>query len=543
MQTKSEIKATIAKIEKSLENPKISSQTKAAMKKAVENARKLLESAPAESAPKTKETTKKHRDIESECEEILRKAKDKMKADSKRAEERRDKGLPPTLTPAETVVKAAKKVKKKVREEKNDGEHPTVKERKMTKEGVIEIIVAFASALDKSQARAFINELLKKLKSVVGTVKAARGMNIGGNTGHKSIVFNVMNDGKKEGEIRIIAEGKSNEQIKKDADQLFNDYYQKYYKSDDSHKRELVRDHAGYFEDGGNVSGSIPEYFGKGENIDVFGYQTEYFINCPEAAELFKKVEEGIQSNPLKGFKEDGLRECVVLLDALFGIEDRCVTTGNSEDDDCEKSINLALTSQALFTDANCPEILSFVWYHIKNIIRVYIDNEYQEPEYEEETEQTKESEPSDTETETTTVEIEEPSENEPPPMAKGGTTNTESYSEFEAEVVRQLEDMMDIDHSDAQGLVDSHSFDFQNGWNRGSTPKTTADNIKKSDEMKNKTSKAAKGKHIGFKALSKKIENEYLKKGYSKKRATKIGLGAAEHVKLEIASKRRKKK
>ena len=41
----------------------------------------------------------------------------------------------------------------------------------------------------------------------------------------------------------------------------------------------------------------IPDHFGGGENIDIFGYQTKHFDICKSAVTLYNKLKENEEAN------------------------------------------------------------------------------------------------------------------------------------------------------------------------------------------------------------------------------------------------------
>lgn len=75
-------------------------------------------------------------------------------------------------------------------------------------------------------------------------------------------------------------------------------------------------------EAGGKIN--LPDYFDTGRNLDVFGYQTKYFINCPLATDEFEKAIDIINSSTEIGKKEmmsESLMGMAVDIDAIFKIE------------------------------------------------------------------------------------------------------------------------------------------------------------------------------------------------------------------------------
>ena len=60
----------------------------------------------------------------------------------------------------------------------------------------------------------------------------------------------------------------------------------------------------------------VPEHFGGGENIDIFGYKTEHFDICRSAVLLFEKLDSADQEET-----QELIKEAAKPLDEMFGIE------------------------------------------------------------------------------------------------------------------------------------------------------------------------------------------------------------------------------
>ena len=83
---------------------------------------------------------------------------------------------------------------------------------------------------------------------------------------------------------------------------------------------------------------ALPEHFGSGENIEIFGYKTENFEICKTAVMLFKKLssaeDETTQKRIVKAAK---------YLDEFFGIEKSVVDSDNASLEDIETALDLAI--------------------------------------------------------------------------------------------------------------------------------------------------------------------------------------------------------
>ena len=77
-----------------------------------------------------------------------------------------------------------------------------------------------------------------------------------------------------------------------------------------------------------------PEHFGGGENINIFGYQTEHFDICKSAVILYKKLKEHEDAKELivSSAKE---------LDHLFEMEKQVVNGEEVDHDPIEHSVEL----------------------------------------------------------------------------------------------------------------------------------------------------------------------------------------------------------
>ena len=77
-----------------------------------------------------------------------------------------------------------------------------------------------------------------------------------------------------------------------------------------------------------------PEHFGGGENINIFGYQTEHFDTCKSAVILYEKLKEHEDAKELivSSAKE---------LDHLFEMEKQVVNGEEVDHDPIEHSVEL----------------------------------------------------------------------------------------------------------------------------------------------------------------------------------------------------------
>ena len=80
----------------------------------------------------------------------------------------------------------------------------------------------------------------------------------------------------------------------------------------------------------------VPEHFGGGENIDIFGYKTEHFDICRSAVLLFEKLDTADQEET-----QELIKEAAKPLDEMFGIEKKVVESGSASVEDVSKAADL----------------------------------------------------------------------------------------------------------------------------------------------------------------------------------------------------------
>ena len=85
-----------------------------------------------------------------------------------------------------------------------------------------------------------------------------------------------------------------------------------------------------------NENKEVPDHFGGGENIDIFGYKTEHFDICKSAVLLFQKLDSADQEETQKL-----IREAAEPLDKMFGIEKKVVEAGSASVEDVSESADL----------------------------------------------------------------------------------------------------------------------------------------------------------------------------------------------------------
>ena len=84
------------------------------------------------------------------------------------------------------------------------------------------------------------------------------------------------------------------------------------------------------------LEAETPDHFGGGENIDVFGYQTEHFDICKSAVMLFTKLKE----KNLEGMAVDHAKKAAQHIDNVFGIEKDVVEEGSAAPEQMEEAVD-----------------------------------------------------------------------------------------------------------------------------------------------------------------------------------------------------------
>ena len=85
------------------------------------------------------------------------------------------------------------------------------------------------------------------------------------------------------------------------------------------------------------IDKTIPEHFDSGENIDVYDYETKHFEICASAVELFEGELSGAKFPGTEKMIEDAAK----ISDKIFALEQRVVSRGYSEYDECEEAREL----------------------------------------------------------------------------------------------------------------------------------------------------------------------------------------------------------
>ena len=111
--------------------------------------------------------------------------------------------------------------------------------------------------------------------------------------------------------------------------------------------------------------GSVPTNYGEGRNINVFGYETKFFINCPKAVEEF---ENSIQHANTDEEKEN-LSNLAEHIDKIFEIEHEVVHQIASSSNSFDEAIKETITASYWnYRSGMAIDLFSFIPQHLKEI-------------------------------------------------------------------------------------------------------------------------------------------------------------------------------
>ncbi len=119
------------------------------------------------------------------------------------------------------------------------------------------------------------------------------------------------------------------------------------------------------------LEAETPEHFGGGENIDVYGYQTQHFDICKSAVMLFTKLNE----KNLEGMAVDHAKKAAEHIDNVFGVEKEAVERGSATSEQVEDAIDndmlfgYELGSLAMHIDDDLTRDSAFHKLHVLEIV------------------------------------------------------------------------------------------------------------------------------------------------------------------------------
>ena len=137
--------------------------------------------------------------------------------------------------------------------------------------------------------------------------------------------------------------------------------------------KEVGRQVAGYAS-----GGAVPDYFGSGTNITVFGYETKNFENCPSAVEEIIRARDHISSET-SGAMYDEQSEALVRLaktiDDILAIEKDCIQKGEATEKDI-KTLVMKIAFMGIYNlqAGNIVDFNKFIVTHIVTIMVVSKD-------------------------------------------------------------------------------------------------------------------------------------------------------------------------
>lgn len=182
-------------------------------------------------------------------------------------------------------------------------------------------------------------------------------------------IFNVEANGNDVGRQYAIdiSDGKDFDKAKEEAE---NDLKKSY--PDSWEHYELKFNGTRKYEEGGELNGIPVEPKEKdiesGENIIVYGYKTENFENAPKLCHTIRYMMDNFLVTESR--KED-FRKCVENIDDILGIEKRVTEIGESSNSDVIDVIELSMEAQVWLALSNNFTLLSDLYPHINNIVRL----------------------------------------------------------------------------------------------------------------------------------------------------------------------------
>lgn len=167
-----------------------------------------------------------------------------------------------------------------------------------------------------------------------------------------------------------------------------------------------------------------------GENIMVYGYQTENFENAPKLCHTIRYMMDNFL---VTESRKDDFRKCVENIDDILGIEKRVTDIGESSNLDVIDVIELSMEAQVWLALSNNFTLLSDLYPHINNIVRL---NKGKEMLIEDHSDEEEEDEKINTEKKE--IDSDKPDENEEEPISVDQSLsdkeneNTEMVEEIE---------------------------------------------------------------------------------------------------------------
>ena len=120
------------------------------------------------------------------------------------------------------------------------------------------------------------------------------------------------------------------------------------------------------------LENETPDHFGGGENIEVYGYQTEHFDICKSAVILFNKLKEKDLDNEVTSHAAKSAE----YIDKLFGIEKVVVDRGSTESEEIEEAADLlalfAYELGCVGRDHDLTRDIAFAKLHLMDIANRY---------------------------------------------------------------------------------------------------------------------------------------------------------------------------
>lgn len=172
-----QIKETIAKLQKGVDNPHVSAEHKAVMRKKIKELESMLTETtertpakkpapkPAARKPAAKPAATKKMMTMQECEELIKKYKIEAQKNKEWKKKREQAGKPPAKTEAEVMGTAAKTVQKKI---ENKTKATTKVQATAIGNDILTIVETVKSNMTtQADAKAWLNSLIAELKKLL----------------------------------------------------------------------------------------------------------------------------------------------------------------------------------------------------------------------------------------------------------------------------------------------------------------------------------------------------------------------------------------
>ncbi|MGH2642331.1 MAG: hypothetical protein ACRDE2_00155 [Chitinophagaceae bacterium] len=576
-----ELKADIKEQETVLSSGILTPEQEELIEEALKNAKKILKEIEDKKSMPEKEIEKKVTAEVKEMKAITAKERGTPKKEKKEAEKKEKKAIAgkkrgrPKLTAEEKAVKAitgkkiksqkkpkgqkekkgiediikkitrekAEVIKKKPEKTKEEKEEKTEKSEKEIKkdDSFISQFKKYVSSLKEDKDRKdFIKRLLDEVRQEYHKSVEHHGKS----KPQERALFSILLNGFPRSEtIRILKKGRSTHELKKlaleEAKKRWEGHIEIKFRGVKKYEKGgEVGCECEEFEEGGQFESAPPEHIMTGENLTFEGYETKYLVNSPETFDCFSSIKNRMEAGEeiLTDINKKSLKSSLECIDEFLGLEEKILSLGSVDKGDFKNAFELALMAQAFFTYGNQSNILDYLFTNFYSLIQME-NGESPEPERKEyfidlENEEEPHGE------ENSHDDDKETHNDEGAEFREGGlfdhrTTDHAIFNvEFKGNTLRQI--VVDAEGKNRGSIKEEAEEKFRNMYPETYTDFDLVPYGIREYKTGGITKEKKESKHIGFKALAKKIEREYLKKGISEKNAKKFGIETAAKVKRE---------